>query len=108
MCALNSYDHPSRSIRREAYLLFYERREDTSIKPVDFEYNDNEVAESIAQIKKDKSLDDIDDEPGPVGGSRAGDSSSSSSSSTAGYYTSTSTSTSTSSSSAGNAGVAGP
>jgi hypothetical protein len=64
------------SIFREAYLLFYERREDTTIKPVDFEYNDAEITETIAQIKKDKTLDDIDDDDGRT---KKGSSSSSSS-----------------------------
>jgi len=83
-------------VSKEAYLLFYERREDTTIKPVDFEYNDAEITETIAQIKKEKTLDDIDDDDGHA---KKGSSSSSSS----GYYTSTSSS----SSSAGNSGVAG-
>jgi hypothetical protein len=100
-------------------MLFYERRADTTIKPVDFEYDDAEITETIAQIKKDKSLDDIDEDDGYTSSkNKAGASSSSSSGasslasshpecpfpsdflSPSGYYTSTS-------SSAGNSGVAG-
>jgi hypothetical protein len=84
-------------VSKEAYMLFYERRADTTIKPVDFEYDDAEITETIAQIKKDKSLDDIDEDDGYTSSkNKAGASSSSSS----GYYTSTS-------SSAGHSGVAG-
>jgi len=78
-------------VSKEAYLLFYERREDTSIQPVDFEYDSSEITETLAHIKKDKSLDDIDEDDGYVGSSnKTGPSRSSS----AGYYTSTTSSSS--------------
>jgi hypothetical protein len=71
-------------ITREAYLLFYERREDTNIKPIEFEYEEERIG-TAGQTKKDPSLNDIDEDDDHAASKKPG-----SGSANAGYYTSTS------------------